>query len=407
MRKRTILFVGGGAETVDAIDTAHAMGLYTVVSDAKETCPAFAKAGAHILASTYDVEKTVESAIEFSRHVRPIDGVLTIGADVPLTVASVAEALGLPGLPVSIARLGQDKLAMKQRFAETGVPIPWFTALENPAALTELVREHGHGFVVKPTDSRGSRGVQRISPGQDLEEVWQIASRHALSGRVMAERYLPGPQVSTESILIDGMGYTPGFSDRNYELLERYHPYFIENGGDLPSTLPADVQRDVALTAENAGLALGIRTGNIKGDMVVYEGKSYVIELALRASGGHFCTREIPLNTGVDFVRALIKLALGDPVDPSELRPRFNRPVAQRFAFPRAGRVIRVEGAERARAVAGVASLDVLAAPGSVISQPVHAGFGAAMVLATGDTIEAASTAANRALELLIIETVP
>ena len=39
-----------------------------------------------------------------------------------------------------------------------------------------------------------------------------------------------------------------------------------------------------------------------------------MIELAARLSGGFFCTREIPLNTGVDFVGAAIKLALGETV---------------------------------------------------------------------------------------------
>ena len=40
-----------------------------------------------------------------------------------------------------------------------------------------------------------------------------------------------------------------------------------------------------------------------------------MIELAARLSGGFFCTREIPLNTGVDFVGDAIKVALGEAVD--------------------------------------------------------------------------------------------
>ena len=61
----------------------------------------------------------------------------------------------------------------------------------------------------------------------------------------MVEQYLDGPQVSTESIVIDGRCFTPGFSDRNYEYLERYAPFFIENGGDLPSHLPEETQAKV------------------------------------------------------------------------------------------------------------------------------------------------------------------
>ena len=79
-------------------------------------------------------------------------------------------------------------------------------------------------------------------------------------------------------------------------------PIFIENGGDLPSHLPPEIQAKVKALVARAAMALGIVNGTVKGDIVVHNGEPYVIELAARLSGGFFCTREIPLNTGVDFV---------------------------------------------------------------------------------------------------------
>ena len=118
-----------------------------------------------------------------------------------------------------------------------------------------------------------------------------------------------------ESIVIDGVCHTPGFSDRNYEYLERYAPFFIENGGDLPSHLPANIQDKVKELVGRAASALGVTDGTVKGDIVVHRGEPYVIELAARLSGGFFCTREIPLNTGVDFIGAAIKLAFGETIE--------------------------------------------------------------------------------------------
>ena len=60
---------------------------------------------------------------------------------------------------------------------------------------------------------------------------------------------------------------------------------------------------------------MGVTEGTVKGDIVVHDGEPYVIELAARLSGGFFCTREIPLNTGVDFIGAAIKVALGEAVE--------------------------------------------------------------------------------------------
>ena len=403
--RKTLLIVSGGVQATHGIKRAKELGFHVVVSDRNPTAPGFAIADDHLIASTYDPQETLREAERYHHNVRRIDGVITIGCDVPLTVATVADRLGLPGIPLEAAELAQDKLAMKRRFAEAGVPVPWFAPLPDAEALARAVKRHGHDLVVKPVDSRGSRGVQRLKAGDDLNAVWERAAAQSPTRRVMVEAFLPGPQISTESILIDGEGYTPGFSDRNYEYLDRYAPYFIENGGDLPSHLDEATQDAVKRTAEAAGRALGISTGNIKGDLVVVAGKPYVIELAARASGGYFCTREIPLNTGVDFIGAMIKLAVGDHVDPQDLRPKHQTPIVQRYAFPEPGRVKAIAGLDDARRIPGIEEVVVTVTPGDEIQPPTHSGCTAAMVLATGKTVAAARASATAALAALKIET--
>ena len=224
MKKKTLLIVSGGVQATHGIKRAKDFGCHVVVSDLNPNAPGFALADDRLIASTYDPAETLAAAERYHRTVRPIDGVITIGCDAPLTVATVAERLRLPGIPVEAARLAQDKLAMKRRFAEAGVPVPWFTALADAHQLAAIIKRRGHDLVVKPVDSRGSRGVQRLKGGMDLEAVWKRAAAQSPTRRVMVEEYLRGPQISTESILIDGEGFTPGFSDRNYEYLERYAP---------------------------------------------------------------------------------------------------------------------------------------------------------------------------------------
>lgn len=406
-RKRTLLIVCGGIETTHGVALARAMGLHVVVSDLNPDAPGMALADDRLIASTYDVGATVAAAKDYAARIRPIDGVICIGSDVPLTVAHVAATLGLPGISIESAELASDKLAMKRRFARHGVPIPWFAPVENAAHLAKIVAEQGRDLVLKPVDSRGSRGVQRLTHAADLDAAYAEAQRWSPTQRVMVERYLSGPQVSTEGMMLDGAGHIPGFSDRNYEYLDRFAPFFIENGGDLPSRLPQSVQDDVRAVTAEAGRALGVQNGNIKGDIVVHEGKAHVIELAARLSGGWFCTREIPLNTGVDFVGAVIRQALGECVDPADLAPKFQRPVVQRYAFPPPGRVTAVRGADAAAAMPGVIELIVSARPGDVIPPAISTGARAAMVLAGGATVDAAKAAAEAALAKLVIETAP
>ena len=124
-----------------------------------------------------------------------------------------------------------------------------------------------------------------------------------------------------------------------------------------------------------------------------------------RASGGYFCTREIPLNTGVDFIGSVIKIALGEHVDATDLEPKRFTPIVQRYAFPEPGRVTRIAGLEDARRVPGIEELIVTVAPGDEIQPPTHSGCTAAMVLATGKNVAAARASATAALAALKIET--
>lgn len=402
---KTLLIVSGGVEAADAALRAKQMGLHVVVSDLNPAAPGFAHADSRLIADVYGPQETAAAAERYSRKIRRIDGVICVAADAPLTTAAVCERLGLPGLSRASAELACDKLAMKRRFAATGVPVPWFCEIETPQALQRVAVERGRELVIKPVDSRGSRGVQRVSRVEDLTKAFLLARSHSPSERVMVEQYLDGPQISTESVVVGGRCHTPGFSDRNYEYLERYAPFFIENGGDLPSHLAPQLQAKVKDVVARAAAALGVTNGTVKGDVVVHKGEAYIIELAARLSGGFFCTREIPLNTGVDFVGAAIKVALGEPVELADLEPQYQKPIIQRYAFPPAGRVVSISGDDEARKIEGVIDVVVTAKPGDAIPPAGDKRPSAAMVLSTGSTRDIALNAANEALACLRIKT--
>ena len=420
---RTLWIVSGGTEAVPGIQRAKEMGLHVVVSDGNPDAPAFALADDCIVVSTYDVESTVEAARRYHRTVRPIDGVICIASDVPLTVASVAAELGLPGISIETACLAADKLAMKHCFAAAGVPIPWFSPVDSAADLRAIAAERGLPLVVKPVDSRGARGVLKLtavrlrlrqssavpSPKADVDLDWafRYAQQFSPSSRVMVEEYLTGPQISTESVLLNGVGYTPGFSDRNYEYLDRFAPYVIENGGQQPSALSREDQKAVAQLAEQAGRALGIMTGIAKGDMVLTSEGPKVIEIAARLSGGWFCTDQIPIGTGVDLVGVAIRLALGETVAAEELVPRYHRGVAIRYFFPKPGRVVAIKNADRFDDVPWIHRLGFFVGLSDIVEPVTNHTKRAGFVITTGETRDQAIRRALHLVDTIEIVTVP
>jgi biotin carboxylase len=381
---RALLLIGGGVESVPGIERAKELDLRVAVLDGDPQAPGFALADQHIVLSTYDTGGAVAAARALPR----LDGVLSVATDVTRTVAAVAAALGLEGPSAETAELSSDKLLMKERFAEAGVPIPRFAAVESAGDVAALLRDWGTDLVVKPVDSRGARGVTRVRDPVDAASALGEALQHSPSGRAMAEEHLSGPQISSETLFVDGTAYTPGFSDRNYARLAQFAPHFIEDGGTQPSELAAGQQRELRAVAEAAGRALGVRSGPCKGDLVWNErrGRAEVIEAVARLSGGWFCTDQIPLATGVDLVGCALRVALGERPAADELRPRRRRAVALRYAFPGTGRVLAVPDPGRIEQLPGIERARVFARVGDELAPPTDHTRRPGCVIATAPT---------------------
>ena len=384
---KTLLIISGGIEAVPGIKLAKKMGFHVVVSDGNLQAPGFKYGHDKIIASTYNIDDTLQKVKKYHETRREINGVMCIASDVPLTVAKISSELRLPGIPVSSAKLAMDKLAMKIKFKNDNIPIPNFRKISSKEQFKEIIQEWGFPIVIKPVDNRGARGVLRITKEVDLEWAWEHSKKNSPSGTVMVEEFLDGPQISTESMMIDGRCYTVGFSDRNYEFLERYSPFIIENGGDLPSLLDSKIKTLLNDIVEHAGKSMGIYNGIIKGDIVIHDGKPYVIELAARLSGGYFCTHTIPMNTGVDLVNA-IKMAIGDKIDTRDLIPK-NKHICQRFIFPKPGIIKKINGVDELKNPT-IKYHSIHIKPGDTIEIPTSHPSRAGMVIAEGNSNEEA-----------------
>ena len=398
---QSLLVIGGGIETVPGIKIAKEMGLKVIVSDSNKDAPGVKISDDYIAASTYDVKETTRLSLKYNDNVGKINGVITIGSDVPLTVASVAKKLDLPGIPLDAAKLASNKILMKNNFYQKKIPIPEYYEIKSVTDIKEHIAKMGFPSVLKPIDSRGSRGVLKLTNKVDLEWAFRHSIKNSPSERLIIERYLDGPQLSTESIMLDGECYTSGFSDRNYEFLDKFFPHIIENGGDLPTLLNPKLKDEVNLIVKKAALSMGIENGIVKGDIVIYKNKPYVIELAARLSGGYFCTHKIPLNSGVNIVGQAIKMAIGEKINEEDLIAKYNKPVSQRYFFPKTGRLEKINGLEMIASMDFIVHLDIRLKIGDNIHPYCDHTSRAGMVITTGNSREEAIFNAEKAVNTL------
>ena len=398
--KKNLLIIGAGIEACEGIKIAKAMGLGLIVVDGNPQAPGFELADHVLRVSTYDGDGIAQAAMDLVLSGTPVHGVIAMCADVPMSVAKVAQKLGLPGLSLQSAHWVADKLAMKEQLQKAGIPIPRFTAVSEHDLL-ESAQRIGFPLVIKPVDSRGARGVQLLDKPQQLADAYLLAKQESPTGRVMLEEYLSGPQFSTETLIDDGLCYTLGFADRNYEWLEKTRPFMIENGGDSPTGVSSAIKAAVVDTVEKAALALGITSGVAKGDMVYTAEGTKVIEIAGRLSGGYFSTTQIPLSSGVNFIQQAIKLALGEHLLSEDVTPSQERGVAIRYLSLPAGVVHSLEGIKLAQSAPGVELLSVFVQAGDSITDVKNHTQRGGFVICTGDTKQEAIERAAYALSLI------
>ena len=124
-----LLVLGGSTDQLFMLRTAHEMGLRTACLDGNARAPGL---GAADLAAAIDFSDlpAVFAWLDVQRAAgEALQGVATMGSDVPHLVAAIAARYGWPGPTEETGRLATDKLAMKERFAARGVGVPSFAAV--------------------------------------------------------------------------------------------------------------------------------------------------------------------------------------------------------------------------------------------------------------------------------------
>lgn len=333
--EKTLLILGTGLDQIPGIKKAKELGLYTIGLDINPNTP-----GAKLVDEFYCVSvKDVKQVTNFISHYNKnkIDGIIAFGVDIPHILAKVAEILGISYYTnYELASISQNKYLAKQLLKQYKVKLPVYKKIESLDELKKAIYEIGYPCVLKPIDNCGARGVLRLTEDIDLKWAYNFSKNYSKIGSLILEKFLDGPQISSESIILNGSIYTVGLAYRNYEFLEKFSPFIIENGGDLPPKfLDNRLKESIDIELLKAAKAFNVSNGIIKADIVIHNNKVYIIEVALRLSGGHLSSLEIPINTGIDFLKYAILLALNiKNIDPEDLKYRSIQYVSLRYIFP-------------------------------------------------------------------------
>jgi biotin carboxylase len=403
----TLLILGAGSDQTYPIKIAQGEGLRVLAVDSNPEAQGFAFADEISNVSNRDIEGLKALCDDSSMRGYPVKGVLVMGTDIPHIAASLAVHLDIPGPSVNTGNWTTNKFLMKEKLTEAGVAVPWFALVENFDSLLKSMREHGGDkFIIKPTDRSGARGVFIIYPkDQNLEYLFNECKKESDLGEVLLEEFIEGKQISTETIMWKGKAFTPGFVDRNYEMLDRFSPNVIENGGNHPSHISGEKRSDIESLVKNAAIALGIFSGVAKGDVVIKDdGTPMIIEMAARLSGGDFSESLIPLGCGVNIVKAAIKISVGHQPDFNALRDQWEKSIANRYFFSPPGQLKFIHGLEDLPNLPWIEKFELWVKPGDEIRAIKYHGDRLGVFIVAGDSREEVEERVNTVYELVKFE---
>ena len=350
------MILGASILQLPAIQKAKEMGLQVIAVDMNPDAIGFQEEGViKEIISTIDTEKILEAA---KKH--KIDGIMTLASDMPMrSVAIVAKEMGLVGISEQTALNATNKAEMRQRLKECGVPIPKFFRISSKEEYEKAI----HYFktaqlkcIVKPADNSGSRGVDLLSDLSDDELVskaYDYSKSYSRGGDVVVEEYMEGPEVSVETLSVDGECHIIQITDK----LTTGAPYFVEMGHSEPSALQEDVKTNISEVASAAVKALGIINGPSHTEIKVTKDGPKIVELGARLGGDNITTHLVPLSTGVDMVECCIKIALGEKPD---MAKKFSMGSAIRYLKADIGVIKEISGVEIADNMRGIKQISIV-----------------------------------------------
>ncbi|HTU44132.1 MAG TPA: hypothetical protein VMF91_03680 [Bryobacteraceae bacterium] len=231
------------------------------------------------------------------------------------------EHLRLPGMGETATRYFRDKLAMRMRAAEYGIPVPEFTATINYEQITRYVDTVPGPWVLKPRLMAGAIGIKKYHHRQD---VWdRIHSLGDQQSFFVLERFVPGDIFHVDSIWFHG--------EMVYAVASAYGtpPLEVTQGGGVFTTrlLERASEENRALRGLNERVlkAFGLQDGVSHTEFIRggEDGALYFLETSARVGGAHISDlieAATGINMWAEWARVEVAAASGATYFPPEPR---------------------------------------------------------------------------------------
>lgn len=256
-----------------------------------------------------------------------IDGICSIASDLAaITVNYVACQMELVGNSMKCTEKSTNKHKMREAFQQGGDPSPKSILVHSAKKLENITLEYP--VIVKPVDRSGSRGITKVESLNGLAKAIESAKVQGFEKEALVEEYATGQEYSVECISCQGEHHFLAMTKK----FTTGAPGFVETGHLEPAPVSGQILEQVKKVVFHALDTLEICNSASHTELKIsLSGEIALIEIGGRMGGDCIGSSLVELSTGIDFVRAVIEIALGKKPD---LRKRHKgKAAAVRFVF--------------------------------------------------------------------------
>lgn len=219
-------------------------------------------------------------------------------------------------------------------------------------------------------------------------------------GKVLIEEYLVGEEVSVETITINGETEMLGITSKGLT----GWPNFVECEFSFPYILPEQLEKSITTIVKNAINAIEFSHGPCHTEIRLTKEGPKIVEINPRL-GGRFISKMIQDSLGINPIKEVIKLAMGEHLD---LSPKFSLGSAWcAITAPKTGILKNILGTEKVLSSSGVEILTINAKVGTRVKKPTNNGDAIGYIYTVGknsiDALNHLQTALNK-LEVIVTE---
>lgn len=329
---KSILIIGAGFLQAFVIKKAKDLGYRTLAIDKNPCAVGFEIADEYSAVDVVDLD----ACLAYARAHR-VDGVMTAATDYGVLSASyIAKTMGLPGLDFETAKIIKNKYLVRDiLYSKTGQGISQYFEVNDLDHLPVKRGSIEFPVIVKPCDGSGSKGVNKAGNFNELMIAVGTALNASRIHKALVEKFISGKEFGVESMVLNGEVHVLGVMGKHMT----DPPDYAELGHFMPSQLGMEAKvKDIVRRSIQA---LGINYGAVNMDVLITnEGEAFIVDIGARMGGNLIGSHIIPIGTGIDYMEALIRSAVGDDVNLGVGNGRVN--VATRLLALRPGRVKRL-----------------------------------------------------------------